>query len=159
MSDTSPNQPGVVPEPLRAYNFMVTIAGHARMYFTEVSGLGVRVEPILYREGGLRSVVRSFAGQVSYPPVTLRFGVSMDADLFGWLMSAVEGRTVRNEVEISLLDNTGNVEAVGWVLNRAWPMEWHGAPLRALDADLAIDTLVLAHEGITRRPAQGLSGV
>ena len=148
----SSRQPGVVAEPLRAYNFMLAIAGQGRSYFTEVSGLGVRVANIAYREGGRLSVVRALPGQVSYSPVVLRYGLSEDHDLWDWLMSAANGQPIRNSVEISVLDNTGAQESVAWELARAWPTEWLGAPLRSMTSELAIDTLVLAHEGITRRP-------
>ncbi len=37
-----------------------------------------------------------------------------------------------------------------WNLINAWPQEWYGAPLDAMSRELAIETLVLAHEGLQR---------
>ena len=153
MADTAA-QPGVVPEPLRNYNFMVTVrlgTGASPMFFTEVTGIGVRVAPISYREAGSNQVVRSFTGQVTYPPVTLRYGLSPDRQLWDWLMSAASGQPHRSEVEIAVLDATGTREATAFVLHRAWPSEWIGAPLRSLGGEIASDTLVLTYEGVERR--------
>lgn len=37
-----------------------------------------------------------------------------------------------------------------WTLANAWASEWHGAVLDAMSHELAIETLVIAHEGIQR---------
>ena len=42
-----------------------------------------------------------------------------------------------------------------WNLINAWPQEWFGAPLDAMSRELAIETLVLAHEGLQRESGQG----
>ena len=55
-------------------------------------------------------------------------------------------------MSIALLDPTSAAEVMRWNLARAWPCEWRGAPLSTSSHDLAIETLVLAHEGITRLP-------
>ncbi|WP_432826881.1 phage tail protein [Dactylosporangium sp. CA-092794] len=148
-------QPGNWVDPFRAYNFKLLINNVTEGHFTEVSGLGVKVERISYREAGSNSVVRAIPSRVTYPPVTLRFGLTRSAELWDWLMTAVEGRVSRRNASIVLLDAAGSAEVLRWNLVNAWPQEWYGAPLDAMSRELAIETLCLAHEGLQREVGSG----
>ncbi|HKT01080.1 MAG TPA: phage tail protein [Rugosimonospora sp.] len=150
LTATPDAQPGTLVDPLRAYNFKLLVNGVTEGHFTEVNGLGVRVERIAYREGGANSVVRAIPGRVTYGAVSLRFGLTSSPDLWNWLMSAVEGRVDRRNVSIVMLDPSGSAEVLRWNLINAWPQEWYGAPLNAMSQELAIETLVLAHDGLQR---------
>jgi phage tail-like protein len=151
-------QPGNWVDPYRAYTFNLLIQNVPAGHFTEVSGLGIRIERISYREGGLNSVVHSVPGQVSYSAVTLRYGLTSTRALWDWLMDVKDGRVRREEVSVAVLDPTGTAEVMRWNLSRAWPCEWLGAPLAASSLELAIETLTLAHEGITRDDVSGTPG-
>ena len=142
--------PGNLVDPYRAYNFKLLINNVTEGHFTEVGGLGVKVETISYREAGNNSVVRAIPGRVTYTPVTLRFGLTSSVDLWEWLMTAVEGKVSRRNVSIVMLDSSGAAEALRWNLVNAWPQEWYGSPLDAMSRELAVETLVLAHDGIQR---------
>jgi phage tail-like protein len=151
-------QPGNLVDPYRAFTFNLLIQNVSAGHFTEVTGLGVRIEQIAYREAGLNSTVRAVPGRVSYSPVTLRYGLTSSRDLWDWLMEAVEGRVRRTQVSIAMLDPTGSQEVMRWNLANAWPKEWLGSPLVTVQNELAIETMTLAHEGITRDQAGGVSG-
>jgi phage tail-like protein len=148
-------QPGNLVDPVRAYNFKLLINNVTEGHFTEVTGLGVQVERIQYREGGNNAQVRAIPGRVTYAAVSLRFGLTASQELWDWLMSAVEGKVQRRNVSIVMLDSTGAIEVLRWNLINAWPQEWYGAPLDAMSQELAIETLVLAHEGLHRETGSG----
>jgi phage tail-like protein len=148
-------QPGNLVDPYRAYNFKLLINNVTEGHFTEVTGLGVKVDRISYREAGNNSVVRAIPGRVTYSAVTLRYGLTMSSELWEWLITAVEGRVSRRNVSIVMLEPTGATEVMRWNLINAWPEEWYGAPLDAMSRDLAIETLVLAHEGLQRETGGG----
>ncbi len=148
-------QPGNWVDPYRAYNFKLLVNNVTEGHFTEISGLGVRVERISYREAGNNAVVRAIPGRVAYSAVTLRYGLTSSAELWDWLMTAVEGKVNRRNVSIVMLDAAGSTEVLRWNLINAWPEEWHGAPLDAMSRELAIETLVLAHEGLQREASRG----
>lgn len=152
------NQPGNWVDPYRAYTFNLEIKGVSAGHFTEVSGLGARIERITYREAGLNSVVRSIPGQVSYSAVTLRYGLTQSPHAWNWLMEAIGGNARRTEVSILVLDPAGSAEVMRWNLANAWPCEWIGAPLAGTSTDLAIETLTVAHEGIERVGGEGSGG-
>jgi phage tail-like protein len=148
-------QPGNVVDPLRAYNFNLIINNVNSGHFVSASGFDVQVEKILYREAGLNQVVRAIPGRVSYSSVELRYGVTTSTDLWEWLMSAVNGQVSRRNVTIAMLDSGGSNTVLRWKLAKAWPQEWYGAPLDALSRELAIERLVLAHDGLEREASGG----
>jgi phage tail-like protein len=148
-------QPGNWVDPYRAYNFKLLINNVTEGHFTEVTGLGVKVDRISYREAGNNAIVRAVPGRVTYSSVTLRFGLTSSQELWDWLITAVEGRVSRRNVSIVMLDSSGVSEVLRWNLLNAWPEEWYGAPLDAMSRDLAIETLVLAHEGLQRESSGG----
>jgi phage tail-like protein len=148
-------QPGNWVDPYRSYNFKLLINNVTEGHFTEVTGLGVKVDRISYREAGNNAIVRAIPGRVTYSAVTLRFGLTMSTELWDWLMATVDGRVSRRNVSIVMLDSSGAAEVLRWNLISAWPQEWYGAPLDAMSRELAIETLVLAHEGLQRETSGG----
>jgi len=137
-------------DPFRAYNFKLVIQGVSEGHFTECSGLSVKVDSIKYREAGNNQVIRHIPGQVDYSAVTLRYGVTTSHDLWDWLMTAVNGQVERKNVSILLLDSRGVAEVIRWDLINAWPSEWQGAGLNALNHEVAIESLTLVYETISR---------
>lgn len=139
-------QPGVPQDPYRAYNFKFEVNGTVQGHFVRVDGLGFKLERILYRAGGEHAQVRSIPGRVEYKPVTLRYGLTDSSDMVRWLFAVAEGRTVRQNVSIAMLDDTGSREVRRWNLLAAWPCEWNGAALDALGNELAIESLTIAYD-------------
>ncbi len=143
-------QPGVFNDPYRAYNFKLVIQGVTEGHFTACSGLGIKVQVIKYREGGTNQVVHCIPGQVEYADITLRYGLTSSHVIWDWLLAAVAGRVERKNVSILMLDSEGAGEVMRWDLINAWPTEWRGAPLDALNREVAIETLTLVYETLQR---------
>ena len=141
----------VTNDPYRAYNFKLDIAGVTEGHFTEISGLGVKVEVIPYREAGNNQVVRHIPGQVSYQPVILRYGLTNSRELWDWLTKAMSGRVERRNVSVIMLDSDGSREVIRWNLVDAWPSEWIGANLNALGREMAIESLTLVFDSMERQ--------
>ena len=137
-------------DPYRAYNFKLVIQGVSEGHFTECSGLGVKVDSIKYREAGNNQVIRHIPGQVDFSAVTLRYGVTNSHELWDWMMTAVHGQVERKNVSVLMLDSQGVAEVVRWDLINAWPSEWQGAGLNALNHEVAIEALTLVYETISR---------
>lgn len=151
--------PGSVSDPLRAFRFHVEVQGIGNGHFTNVSGMGVQVEAIKYREGGANVTPRFVPGQVDYAEITLGYGLTESDEMWDWLMAAAAGDIDRREVSIVMREPDGTGEVLRWNLTRAWPTRWVGAPLDAMSTALAIESLTLVYEGIERdttgRPGDG----
>jgi phage tail-like protein len=134
----------------RAYNFVLKIQDQDAGYFTEVSGLNVDIETIEYREGGAGPAVRKLPGRVSYGDVTLKWGLTDNKDLTDWLKKIAQGEIERRDISVILRKPNGVDEATRWNLTGAWPCSWRGAGLDASDNEVAIETMVITHEGLER---------
>ena len=151
------SSPGRLVDPYGAYNFKLLIGNATGGHFTEVSGLGVKVERSYYREHGNNSTERPIPGRATYSPVKLRYGLTDSMEAWSWLLAAVNGDTanLRKQVSIVMLDSTGSRDTVRWDLSNAWPCEWHGAELDAMSHWMAMETLVIVHDGIARQRVGG----
>ena len=135
--------------PSPGFHFQVEWGG-ARVGFAEVSGLGLSVEVIEYREGASpESSTVKLPGRVTYDEVVLRRGIIPgDGDFFAWINSVSMGGVERRDVSVSLL-NENHEPVVVWKLRNAFPSRLEGPTLNASGNAVAIETLVLTHEGIT----------
>jgi len=137
-------------ETYRAYNFVLKIQDQDAGYFTEVSGLNVEIETIEYREGGAGPAVRKLPGRVKYGDVTLKWGLTENRELTDWLKAIAQGDIQRKDISVILRKPNGVEEATRWNLRNAWPCNWRGASLDASENEVAIETMVITHEGLER---------
>jgi phage tail-like protein len=136
-------------DPYRNFRFLVELDGIVQAGFSDVSGFGSTVEVIEYREGGDAATVRKLPGKVSYPDITLKWGVTDSRELYDWHLAAVNGTIQRKNGSIILLDDTAQ-EKVRWNFFGAWPSKWDGADFSAKGNDVAIDTLTVSCERVER---------
>ena len=153
---TTPPADGAAPaavrgpsEMFRNYNFLLRVEA-AEVKFTECLGLGVRIEPIRYRESGNSGIVRALPGPVAYSEVILRYGVTDSIVLWDWVKATTQGRVVRKPVTIVQLGNNGTDQSITWNLAGAWPCQWSGVPFDALGREAAIEELRLAFDFLER---------
>jgi phage tail-like protein len=136
-------------DPYRNFRFLVEMDGIVQAGFSDCTGFGSAVEVVEYREGGDAATVRKLPGKVSYPDITLKWGITSSSELYEWHQSAVTGQIERKNGSIILLDDTGS-EQVRWNFFSAWPSKWDGPDFSAKGNDVAIDTLTISCEGVER---------
>ncbi|MEZ4416033.1 MAG: phage tail protein [Gemmatimonadota bacterium] len=140
-------------DPYGNYNFLLEIDGvsedgrAARGSFSEISGLGVEIQTIEYRNGSEDNTVRKLPGLKKYPNLVCTRGFTGDDRFWQWLLTAMQGTPQRANGRIILLDE-GRQEVARWHFRRAWPCKWTGPSLNAVHADVAIETLEICHEGL-----------
>lgn len=136
-------------DPFNAYRFLVEIDGITRAGFRECSGLDSDQAPVEYREGDQDLTVRKLPGLVRYSNISLRRGITDDAELWEWRQKAASGVVERKNGSIVLIDSSGK-EQWRWNFREGWPTKWTGPSFNATTNDVAIESLDIAHEGITR---------
>lgn len=138
-------------DPYADFNFLVEIdgfdGGSIQAGFAEVSGLGVTIDPVEYRNGNEEIAVRKLPGLRKYTNITLKRGVIGDLSFWEWVKSALDGKVDRRSVVIKLLDEQRET-VLQWSLRRAWPCGYEGPHLRAGDSRVAIESLEICHEGL-----------
>jgi phage tail-like protein len=139
-------------DPFTNFNFIVELDGIQRAAFHEASGLDSSIDIIEHREGGRApGPVLKFPGQVKFSNISLKWGMADDTELYDWHRQWADGDpdAARKNGSIVLLDRQGQ-EKARWNFFNAWPCKWSGPSLNAESADIAIETLELAHEGLAR---------
>ena len=136
-------------DPYKNFRFLVEIDGIVQAGFSDCTGLGSHVEAVEYREGGDPNAVRKLPGKVTYPDITLKWGVTASHELYDWHLDALNGSIQRKNGSVILQDDTGT-EAVRWNFYNAWPNKWDGPSFNAKGNEVAIDTLAVSCERVER---------
>ena len=136
-------------DPYGGYNFLVEIDGIARAGFQECSGLDSTQDAGEYREGTDPLTTRKLPGLITYSNITLRRGITDDAELWLWRKTVMGGRVERKNMSIILLDDARE-EKLRWNVKNCWPTKWEGPGFNATSSDVAIETLEIAHEGLDK---------
>jgi len=141
--------PGLRIDPYQSCNFVVEIEGLLAGGFSECTGLQIEVEAHEYREGGQNDFVHRFAGATKHPPLILKHGLSPMDGLWGWHQDVAAGDIQRRNGTIYLL-NKQQVPVLWWHFREALPLKWSGPELNAAHAAIAVESVELAHRGLTR---------
>lgn len=135
--------------PLPKFHFRVTW-DKTELSFQEVSGMDVQTRPIEYRAGNapVFSQVK-MPGLMKTGNIMMKKGVfAKDNAIFDWFAEIEMNVITRKEITIALLDESGKPTMV-WRLKNAFPVKVTGADLKAGGNEVAIETIEIAHEGIT----------
>lgn len=136
-------------QPLTSFHFSVEWGGK-RISFSEVSGLDIEVQTISYREGADKEyTIRKMPGLVKHSNITLKRGIMQgDNEFFEWLNTIKMNKVERRDLIISLL-NEEHEPVVVWKAKNAFPVKIEGPELKAEANEVAIETMEIAHEGLT----------
>ncbi len=132
------------------FRYKVEIDGIEAGGFTEVTGNDITIEAIEYREGDMTAETpMKVPGLKKYGNLTLKQGLADSKVLYDWLASGLQGAVERKTVTITL-NNDSQAAAASWQVINAWPTKYTAPDLNATASEIAIETLEIAHEGLTR---------
>lgn len=136
--------------PLPSFYFSVTAGDQQIISCSEVSGLDAEFEEITYRAGDSKSFTKlKMPGLRKSSDVTLKKGMFKgDSKMWDWLNSTKMNTIKRETVTISLLDEAGSPVQT-WEVANAWPKKLTVEGFKSDATTAAIETLVLANEGVT----------
>ncbi len=136
--------------PYKKFNYKVLIDNAEEAGFSEVSAPDISSDPVEYREGNMVGMTPGKQpGILKYSNVTLKRGTT-DSQLFvNWMKSVQEGKVERKTVVITLMDDAMN-DVASWQLEKAWPTKYTAPDVNATSNEVAIESLELVCEGVTR---------
>ena len=147
-----PEPTPVRPDPFLAHRFKIEVDGLVVAGFSEVSGLQVETEFEEIQEGGQNRYRHKLAKSSKYGNLTLKRGITDSTVLWDWHRSVVEGTVQRKTVHVivwDVFDPQTRRERWRWSFAKAYPVKWNGPDLKSDASSVAIETLELAHNGIT----------
>lgn len=118
--------------------------------FQEVSGLETETQVIEYRHGDSKqfSTIK-MPGIAKTGNVTVKKGVFVkDNNFWNWYNQIKMNTIKRVAVTIKLLDESGN-PTMTWTLANAFPVKITGTDLKSDGNEVAVESLEIAHEGLT----------
>ena len=136
-------------DPYLGFRFRVEIDSLRVAGFSAVSGLEMEMESEDYREGGVNTYTHKLPTRLEHSNLVLERGTTDYQGFWLWIRDVANGQVTRKNVKIILYDSTGE-ESWGWECREAYPVRWAGPELRADEGTVAIETLELAHKGISK---------
>jgi phage tail-like protein len=148
-------------DPVRGYNFVVSLVDTSSALgtlvsgiqnvvlggFSECSGLETEMRTEDYEEGGNNGTVLHFPKRVSWTHLHLKRGAALSDELWNWYYGFVQGRGKRRDGIVMLQDDEHTPVKI-WFFTRGLPVKWTGPSLNALQSQVAIEELEIAHEGL-----------
>ncbi len=118
--------------------------------FQEVSGLDIEAQPIEYRHGNSKEYsVLKMPGLKKFSDVTMKKGVFKGDNKFWDWFSQINMNTIARKKVIITLMTEGDTVAMVWTLQNAFPTKITSTDLKSQGNEAAIETIVIAHEGLT----------
>lgn len=145
---------------LPAYRFLILWRGQVEAVFAECSGLTAEVEMQEYKEGGQNDYVHKLPGRRKWSNITLKRGMTNSISLWQWFQNTVAGqggvpKFKRKEISIELYDES-HTRKMQWTVKDALPIKWEGPALKVEGNTVAVETLVLTHNGFKLKHEGGL---
>jgi phage tail-like protein len=140
--------------PYQTFNFAVEIEGLLVGGFSAVDGLSGVVSVEDYREGGVNGSAHRLPGPASYANLVLRYGLTGSPMLWSWYAATVDGVIRRRNGTVILL-GPDQVPRLWWNFRQALPVRWSGPSFDAAADEIAVESVELVHEGLSR-PLIGL---
>ena len=137
--------------PNAKFRYRVEIEGVAAGGFTEVTGSDITIDPIEYREGDMTSETpMKVPGLKKYGNLTFKQGIADNKAMYDWIAQLLTpGMIVRKTITITLL-NEAQQPAASWQAINAWPTKYTAPDFNSTADEIAIETMEVVHEGLTR---------
>lgn len=133
--------------PIPTYRFVVAI-GDDKIPFNSVSGLDIKYQTMEYRDG----IGNHFKmpGLYDAVTITLKKGVFRGPNaLYDWISTISLNKVKKQDIMISLTDETGSEYLVTWNVADAFPTSLSSPSLDASSNEVAIQELTLMADRVT----------
>ncbi|RMA57705.1 phage tail protein [Ulvibacter antarcticus] len=137
--------------PLPKFYFDVKLgSNHKTVSFQEVSGLDTESQLIEYRHNDNKMFsTGKMPGISKSGNVTLKKGIFVNDNSFWTWYDAIKMNIIKREtVTIQLLDENAS-PTMTWTLANAWPTKISSTDMKSEANEVAVESLELAHEGLT----------
>jgi phage tail-like protein len=140
-------------DPLITAWFGLEFQGQITGGFRECSGLGSENALVEYKASGEKGefLIQHLPGRMKWNDITLKRGITDDMEMWKWRKQVEDGKISEARKNGSLvMFNTEGKEIARWNFVNAWPSKLSGPSANANANEVAIEELVITHEGYER---------
>ncbi len=119
--------------------------------FSECGGLEMSLQVQEFQEGGNNGRLLKFPTRVTWSNIMLKKGVTSGTALWDWHYAFTAGRGSRRDGVIVLLNDRHLPNNI-WYFRRGLPVKYTGPALNATQSSVAIESIEIAHEGLSQVP-------
>jgi phage tail-like protein len=160
------NENDIRHDPQTAFCFAVEVDGISKdgpqAFFKSVSGLRSETEVFPYKEGGFNTTTHHLIGPTRWPNLVLKKGFTGDESFIQWrkeIMDDASGKRGPKRRNGKIKQLNSKMEVVyTWSFEAGWPCKWEGPDFDASKSELSIETIEIAHEGLTFTRGSGGGG-
>lgn len=134
-------------EAFGAYYFEVEIDGQ-KGYFRSCSGLKSESEVQELAEGGLNTTTHKLIGRTKFPNLVLKQGFS-NTGLWNLRRKFLKDGGGIQRFSGTVTQLGPNNKKLKWTFVKGWVCKWEGPDLDASKNEVSIETIEIAHEGLT----------
>ena len=142
--------------PLPAFGFKVTLQAKGmesahETYFRSVSGLRFETEVLPVQAGGVNDRTFNLIGATKWSNIVLKRGFAQSSGLLTLRNQWMYDPSSRQRFDgvIEQLDTTLKTTMQKWTFHNGWPVKWELSDLDASKSEISIETLEIAHDGLT----------
>lgn len=139
------------PYPIINARFRLELGSIQQASFSECTGFDTTTELVEYRDGDDPLEFRKQPGINKYGNITLKWGLTDSDELWKWRKMVIDGKIdqARKGGSIVIMDHEGN-DKIRWNFKNGWPSKYDPSDLNAKNNEVAIETLEITHEGLSR---------
>ncbi|UUN26502.1 phage tail protein [Streptomyces sp. FIT100] len=128
--------------------FRLVIGGNDLGAFHTCSGMGAEVEIETYAEGGNNAFTHNLPGRVTWSNITLTRPVTKDtAKIAKWLDETLKKVEPKDGEIVALKPDLTKI--ISWQVFGIVPVRWQGPSFDPNNSEAAVETLEIAHEGLS----------
>ena len=141
-----------ITDPYGTYYFSLEIDGIEVAHFRECSGLKTTAEVFEIEEGGVNGYTHKRLGRSKWENIVLKYATNESLLLHNWREGYRSSSSSPSRADCSgaiVQYNNDGTEIRRYEFTQVWPVSWEGPSFNAGDSAAGIETLELAHAGIT----------
>jgi phage tail-like protein len=140
-------------DPLVGFNFAIEIDGMQMAWFRECAGLESEHEVVEVKQVDKKGKpsLHKLPGKMKWPNISLKRGLTSDMGMWDWRKKVEEGKMkdARKTGSIVVYD-TELKEVARYNFENGWPSKVSASGLLATGNDMALEEVVIVHEGMMR---------
>ena len=126
--------------------------------FSDVTGLSGEFEVLAHPEGGQNTFVHQLPVRHTWGRITLKRGVTFSTTLWDWFEAGMNSMNGARRDGAIIVLSPDSLPVVVWEWRAGIATKWTGPDLAARDNAIAIESIEIAHEGLTQRSLGPVGG-